>query len=103
MSSLVPAWLNAGRDPAELWAEVIEALPKVQAHRRLGLLSPLMAAMPSVSPKWKHALGVNSARMGSSASLPHPPPSLTNHPSAISTLSEPCLRLLCQVMTKSVR
>ena len=49
MSALVPAWIDAGRAPADLWHEVVEALPKVQPHRRLALLSPLMAAMPSVS------------------------------------------------------
>ena len=48
MSALVPAWLGAGRDAAALWREVVHALPEVQPHRRLALLTALMAAMPQV-------------------------------------------------------
>ena len=46
LAAVVPAWLSAGKDVAALWSTVVEALPEVPAHRRLGLLSSLMHAMP---------------------------------------------------------
>ena len=48
MKALVPAWLGAGRDAADLWGEVASALPEVPPHRRLALLPALMSAMPEV-------------------------------------------------------
>jgi hypothetical protein len=47
--ALVPAWLAAGRGSEELWGSLLAALPGLPAHRRLGLLESLLAALPEVS------------------------------------------------------
>jgi len=48
LSALVPAWLAAGRGSEELWGSLITVLPGLPAHRRLGLLESLLAALPKV-------------------------------------------------------
>ncbi len=47
LTAVVPAWLAAQRDPAELVRSVTDSLPGVPAHRRLPLLSTLVGAMPA--------------------------------------------------------
>lgn len=49
LGALVPAWLAAGRGSEELWGSLLAALPGLPAHRRLGLLESLLAALPEVS------------------------------------------------------
>lgn len=49
LAALVPAWLAAGRGSEELWGSLLAALPGLPAHRRLGLLESLLAALPEVS------------------------------------------------------
>jgi len=46
LSAVVPAWLEAGKGLQDLWASVVDALPSLPAHRRLGLLSALLQASP---------------------------------------------------------
>lgn len=48
LSSLVPAWLAAGRGSDELWGSLLAALPGLPATRRLRLLESLMKALPQV-------------------------------------------------------
>eukprot|EP00798_Chlamydomonas_sp_ICE-L_P013555 gene13555-19426_t len=48
LAAVVPAWIQAGKDVAELWEPVVEALPGVPAHRRMILLSSEQKALPSV-------------------------------------------------------
>lgn len=52
LSALVPAWLAAGRGSEELWGSLLGALPGLPAHRRLGLLESLLAALPQVRGLW---------------------------------------------------
>ncbi|KAF6260626.1 hypothetical protein COO60DRAFT_1700230 [Scenedesmus sp. NREL 46B-D3] len=46
LTSLVPAWLAAGRDPGQLWGSLLGALPGLPAPRRLRLLEALRKALP---------------------------------------------------------
>lgn len=48
LHAVVPAWLAAGKELAELWAVVVAALDTVPAHRRLSLLTALLVATPQV-------------------------------------------------------
>jgi hypothetical protein len=45
LSAVVPAWLAAGRDPAQLFSSVTSSLGQVPPHRRLPLLSTMVSAM----------------------------------------------------------
>ncbi|KAF5840503.1 hypothetical protein DUNSADRAFT_16594, partial [Dunaliella salina] len=47
LSAVVPAWLEAGKDLQDLWASVVDALPSLPAHRRLGLLTALLQVWAS--------------------------------------------------------
>ena len=49
LASVAPTWLAAGRSVRELWSVAVASLPSVPAHRRLMLLSSLLAALPEVS------------------------------------------------------
>jgi len=42
LTSVVPAWLEAGKALQDLWSCVVNALPGLPAHRRLGLLCALL-------------------------------------------------------------
>jgi hypothetical protein len=48
LAAVVPAWVAAGRDAAELWASLVGALGAVRPHRRLALLATLLRALPQV-------------------------------------------------------
>ena len=48
LAAIVPPWLEAGKGADQLWSSLIEALPKVPPHRRLGLLLALLEAVPEV-------------------------------------------------------
>jgi len=45
---ILPAWVAAGNSLQELAATVVGALPHVSPHRRLSLLSALVAVVPQV-------------------------------------------------------
>jgi len=46
LAAIVPPWLEAGKGADQLWSSLIQALPKVPPHRRLGLLLALLEAVP---------------------------------------------------------
>lgn len=54
LAALVPAWLAAGRGSEELWGSLLAALSGLPAHRRLGLLDSLLAALPEVRDEPRH-------------------------------------------------
>jgi hypothetical protein len=62
LAAVVPAWLAAGRDAAALVRGVVETLPRVPQHRRLGLLAALLAVLPEASAFVGGALSGNSRR-----------------------------------------
>ena len=48
LAAVVPAWLQAGKPLPDLAAAVIAPLPNLLPHRRLPLLSALIAVVPQV-------------------------------------------------------
>jgi hypothetical protein len=48
LAAVVPPWLAAGHPAQQLWSTLVEALPQLPPHRRLGLLTALLAALPQV-------------------------------------------------------
>lgn len=50
LAAVVPAWLSAGRAPADLVETLVATLPQTAAHRRLPLLSAVLRGLPEV---WK--------------------------------------------------
>lgn len=48
LAAVVPAWLQAGKPLADLAAAVVAPLPNLLPHRRLPLLSALIAVVPQV-------------------------------------------------------
>ncbi len=48
LAAVVPAWVAAGRRPAELWEQVAAALPPLPPRRRLAVLVALLDALPQV-------------------------------------------------------
>ena len=50
LGAVAPAWLQSGKPLTELVAAVVAPLPHMLSHRRLPLLTALLAAVPQVSP-----------------------------------------------------
>jgi len=48
LQAILPAWTGAGKSLQQLAEAVVAALPRVSPHRRLPLLSGLVAALPEV-------------------------------------------------------
>lgn len=48
LAAVVPAWLHAGRAPADLVEALVATLPQTPAHRRLPLLSAVLWGLPEV-------------------------------------------------------
>lgn len=48
LGAIAPAWLQSGKPTAELVAAVVAPLPDMLPHRRLPLLTALLAAVPQV-------------------------------------------------------
>lgn len=44
LAAVVPAWSAAGKDLSALWTVIVDALPSIPAHRRLGLMNSLLFA-----------------------------------------------------------
>ena len=49
LGAIVPAWLRSGKPTSDLVAAVLALLPSMLPHRRLPLLSALLAVVPQVS------------------------------------------------------
>ncbi|KIY92997.1 hypothetical protein MNEG_14966 [Monoraphidium neglectum] len=73
LAAVVPAWVAAGRDAAELWASLVGALGAVRPHRRLALLATLLRALPQESGL-PAALLVMLQRAAADAAAPKPAP-----------------------------
>lgn len=50
LGAIAPAWLQSGKPLSELVAAVVALLPSMLPHRRLPLLTALLAVVPQVSP-----------------------------------------------------
>lgn len=48
LAAVVPAWLSAGRAPADLVETLVATLPQTAAHRRLPLLHAVLQGLPEV-------------------------------------------------------
>lgn len=49
LGAIAPAWLQSGKPLSELVAAVVALLPSMLPHRRLPLLTALLAVVPQVS------------------------------------------------------
>lgn len=49
LGAIAPAWLQAGKPLTELVSAVVALLPSMLPHRRLPLLTALLAVVPQVS------------------------------------------------------
>ena len=49
LGAIAPAWLQSGKPLSELVAAVVALLPNMLPHRRLPLLTALLAVVPQVS------------------------------------------------------
>lgn len=103
LASVVPAWLSAGKDLTALWGAVVDALPSLPPHRRLGLLGALLGATPALESLPVALLlllkAATQALLGPAAAVEAKGQEVSRHDWLLDLAAQLCLQVCCLMLS----